>query len=114
MQSGMKGPKWESPARIGIYRGNSEYYADNISLVLSMSSSMVSPQFHVKHDDNFITLAHQMGNVIPKSLWQSKCGFLETTKSRYKFIGLNNLQLTDDPATASNKDFFDTNMNEEV
>lgn len=98
MQSGMKGYKWESQARIGVYVGNSEYYANNVSLVLSLSSGMVTPQFHVKHDDNFITLSHHMGNVIPKSQWQSKCGFLEATRNKYKYIGVKDIQLTDNRA----------------
>jgi hypothetical protein len=109
MQSGMKGPKWESWARIGVYLGKSEYYANNVSLVLSLYSGMVSPQFHVKHDDNFITLSHHMGNVIPRSQWQSKCGFLEATRTKYKYIGLKDIQLTDNPAqNESQQELFDS------
>jgi hypothetical protein len=95
MQSGLKGPKWESRSRVGIYLGNSEFYADTISLILSLSTGLVSPQYHVKHDDTFITLAHHMGNVIPNSQWQLKCGFLEKPRGKYKFIGLQDVSLTE-------------------
>jgi hypothetical protein len=82
MQGGMKGPKWESRARIGVYLGNSEHYSSNVRLVQSMSSGLVSPQFHVRHDDQFITIASRMGNNIPKSEWQAKCSSRETANNQ--------------------------------
>jgi Reverse transcriptase (RNA-dependent DNA polymerase)/GAG-pre-integrase domain len=76
MQTGFKAPKWGSRARLGIYLGNSEYYAASVSLVLSLSTGLVSPQYHVKHDDQFITVSPSMGAEIPKSEWQNKCHFV--------------------------------------
>jgi hypothetical protein len=64
-----------------------------------MSAGMVYPQFHVKHDNDFISLVHKMGTIMPTWHWQSKCGFLTDNKGKYKFIGLEGI--TDNPATAS-------------
>jgi hypothetical protein len=46
MQGSMKAPKWESRGRIAIYLGTSEFYARSVGLVLSISTGLVSPQFH--------------------------------------------------------------------
>lgn len=44
--------------------------------MLSLSTGLVSPQFHVKYDDTFSTLRN---NDMPKSMWQQLAG-LETRK----------------------------------
>eukprot|EP00957_Ditylum_brightwellii_P127533 9725482-Ditylum_brightwellii.AAC.1 len=44
-------PKWNPRARLGIYLGPSSRHVRNVSLVLSLETSPVSPQFHVVHDD---------------------------------------------------------------
>jgi hypothetical protein len=51
-------------------------------LVLSLSTGLVSPQFHLKFDDEFITLSSKINNNIPLLLWQTKCGFLSSNNSR--------------------------------
>jgi hypothetical protein len=35
----------------------------------------VSPSFHNKYDDLFVTVTESFGKYIPKSNWQSTCGF---------------------------------------
>eukprot|EP00957_Ditylum_brightwellii_P169335 12888710-Ditylum_brightwellii.AAC.1 len=40
-------PKWNPSARLGIYLGPSPRHARNVSLVLSMETGLVSPQFHM-------------------------------------------------------------------
>jgi hypothetical protein len=74
---GGKAPKWESRARLGIYLGTSEQHASNVSLVLSLATGLVSPQFHAKHDDDFYSTSLTADNIVPKSEWQEKCGFLD-------------------------------------
>jgi hypothetical protein len=46
-------PKWDSRARVGLYIGPAPRCARNVSLVLSLDTGLVSPQFHVQHDDFF-------------------------------------------------------------
>ena len=45
----------------------------NVSLVLNLSTGLVSPQFHVKHDPSFDVAKQQFF----KSQWQAKAGFLK-------------------------------------
>jgi hypothetical protein len=78
IQSGSKGKKWSSRSRLGIYLGQLIQYVCKESLVLSLSSGLVSPQFHVIHDDDFDTLVKYARNSIPSSQWQIKCGFVST------------------------------------
>ena len=47
--------KWNSRARLGINLGFSPRHARTVYLVLSLDTGLVSPQFHVKHDDFFET-----------------------------------------------------------
>jgi hypothetical protein len=45
-------------------------YARNVSLVLSLDTGLVSPQFHVQHDDLFETVSPKAGNPAVLSHWQ--------------------------------------------
>ena len=56
IQSGQKGPKWESQARVGIYLGPSPVHARSVALVLNVTTGLASPQFHVKFDNLFETV----------------------------------------------------------
>jgi hypothetical protein len=47
LQSGNRIPKWNSRARLGVYLGPSPRHASSVSLVLSLETGLVSPQFHV-------------------------------------------------------------------
>jgi hypothetical protein len=59
-----KTPKWDSRARLGIYLGSSEQHSSNISLVLSLATGLVLPQFHAaKHDDDFYTTSATSDNM---------------------------------------------------
>jgi transposase InsO family protein len=51
MQGGFKA--WSSRARMCIYLGNSDHYASNVGLVRSLTAGLVSPQFHLKFDDEY-------------------------------------------------------------
>ena len=63
MQAGIKGPKWEEHARVGVYLGNSPIHACNITLVLSTETRLVSHQFYVQFDDLFETVQSAHMNI---------------------------------------------------
>jgi hypothetical protein len=73
IQSGKKGPKWENRARLAIYLGPSLQHAKSVGLLLSLTTGLVSPQFHVRFDDAFDTLRFGAKNV--PSNWQHLAGF---------------------------------------
>ena len=56
MQQGRKADKWGSRANVGIYLGPSPQHANNVGLILSLSTGLTSPQFHVKYDSEFATV----------------------------------------------------------
>jgi hypothetical protein len=51
------------------------YHARLIGLGLSVTTGLVSPAYHAKYDDMFTTISPQYTTYVPKSLWQTKCGF---------------------------------------
>ena len=77
IQSGQKINKWSERARVGIYLGYSPQHARTVALVLSLSTGLVSPQFHVRADTRFQTLRKAFDNEYPKSQWQDKCHFTQ-------------------------------------
>ena len=72
MQSRQKLPKWEERTRVGINLCQSPSHAQSVSLVLNLLTGLVSPQFHVLHDDRFETVRDAL---VPKSKWQQLAGF---------------------------------------
>jgi hypothetical protein len=68
-------PKWDNRFRLGINLGPSPIHARNISLVLNLTTGLSSPQFHVKHDEFFETVASRTGAPDTVSNWQSLAGF---------------------------------------
>jgi hypothetical protein len=60
--------------------GPSLQHANSVGLVLSLTTGLVSTQFHIKYDDSFETLRHGAG--IVQSNWQTLAGFgtLKPTK----------------------------------
>ena len=73
MQSGIKGPKWEECARVGIYIGNSLIHACNVALVLNIETGLASPQFHVQFDDLFKTVKSAWVRIH----WDKATGFIQ-------------------------------------
>ena len=69
-----KSAKWENRANLGIYLGPSPQHAGSVSLVLSLTSAMASPQFHVGHDDFFETTRYNRSSARTKSKWQQLSG----------------------------------------
>ena len=73
-------PKWTKRTRVGVYLGQSPQHARSVSLILSLQTGCVSPQFHCVVDSNFETtqpLLHQ--EPLPESLWQVKCHIKRTS-----------------------------------
>ena len=62
-------PKWLSRARIGINLGQSPRHARSVTLILSLTTGLVSPQFHLQYDDFFETVRPSAGNEPSFSQW---------------------------------------------
>jgi hypothetical protein len=73
LQNGKKIPKWVSRARVAVYLGHSPQHARTVGLLLSLTTGLVSPQFHVRYDNLFETVKE--GHHQTRSQWQIKCGF---------------------------------------
>jgi hypothetical protein len=75
LANGKSIPKWDNRCRLGINLGPSPRHARNVSLVLNLTTGLSSPQFHVKHDEFFETVASRTGAPDTVSNWQSLAGF---------------------------------------
>jgi len=62
---GIKIPKWDPRARVGIYLGHSPCHAGSVALVLNPKSLRVSPQYHVIFDDEFTTVPYMRSGEVP-------------------------------------------------
>ena len=73
LQSGTSLPnKWCDRARIGIFLGLSREHAQSVSLVLNPDTGLVSPQFHVTHDERFETVDMQLPAMKNIGKWQGE------------------------------------------
>jgi hypothetical protein len=74
-----------SRAKVGINLGISPTHARSVALVLILKTGLVSPQFHVKHDDLFETTGRKVGRFgLPTSRCQTLAGFRKGTISVVK------------------------------
>jgi hypothetical protein len=74
LQGGGKRPnKWVRRSGLAIYLGSSPHHARSVSLILSLDTRYVSPQFHLKFDDFFETV--QDATILPQSKWQQLACF---------------------------------------
>ena len=69
-----KAKKWEVRSVLGIYLGPSPHHAGSVSLVLSLTTGLASPQFHVGHDDFFETTRYNRRTTRISSNWQKLSG----------------------------------------
>ena len=53
LQSGKSQDKWADRSRVTIYLGHSPHHVQTITLCLSLTTGLVSPQFHFKVDPTF-------------------------------------------------------------
>lgn len=73
LQSGIGGiPKWNPRSNAGVYLGHSPDHASNVALVLSLTTGLVSPQYHVVFDDNFSTIEFIRSRKEPTN-WENLC-----------------------------------------
>ena len=99
LQQGHKIPRWKPRSRVGIYLGFSPDHASSVPLVLSTTTGLVSPQFHVVYDDYFTTTKCLQTNTLPSN-WTT---LLETSHNKYVDDNF-------DPAPFTDTTFFtDTN-----
>jgi GAG-pre-integrase domain len=73
LQGGNKIGKWASRSRLAVHLGHSSHHARSIALALSLTTGLVSPQFHVSFDHSFETI--RSDRYQPRSHWQVQCGF---------------------------------------
>ena len=78
LQQGSIFHKWKERARVGMYLGRSPSHAQNVSLVMNISNGLVSPQFHVQHDNRFESVRQSEY----ESTWQIKAGFVNIATKR--------------------------------
>jgi hypothetical protein len=64
-----------SKRRIGLNLGPNPTHACNVHLVLSLTTGVVSPQFHVRFDDFFETCKYGVADAGLSSTWQRLAGF---------------------------------------
>jgi hypothetical protein len=67
LQQGNRIPRWKPRSRVGVYLGFSPNHASSIPLVLSTTTGLVSPQFHVVFDDLFTTTHCLKTNKLPSN-----------------------------------------------
>jgi hypothetical protein len=68
-------PRWDPRARLGLNLGPSPTHAHNVHLVLSLTTGLVSPQFHLRFDDFFETCKYGVTDAGLASTWQRLAGF---------------------------------------
>ncbi len=70
LQDGHKIPKWNCRARQGQFLGFSDEHSSLVATVCHLTTSFVSPQFHVLFDDHFHTVhGDGDGNLITDAVW---------------------------------------------
>ena len=86
LATGKSLPKWEECTWSGNYLGPSPLHAWSVALMSSLTTGLVSPQFHVVFDDHFQTVRMNVpGSVLFKSKWQRLAGFnLDTVPTSSK------------------------------
>jgi hypothetical protein len=83
-------------SRVGVYLGMSPEHASTVPLVLSTTTGLVSPQFHVVFNDQFTTTDSLHTNKVPTN-WPSLLSTSSTsyvdkdfTKNNFLFFSMAN------------------------
>jgi hypothetical protein len=75
LQGGIGGiPKWNPRSNAGVYLGHSPDHASNVALVLSLTTGLVSPQYHIIFDDDFSTVDFIRSKKEPTN-WENLCKY---------------------------------------
>ena len=96
---------WLPRSRIGIYLGQSENHARSVSLVMSLTTGLVSPQFHVSHDDFFESIGSGERHMDQRT-WMVLSGLKRGRQ-------LDNNIITKSESNTVNTDFNDASFNTE-
>ena len=72
-------PRWDPRACLGLNLGPSPTHARNVHMVLSLSTGLVSPQFHCRFNDFFETCKYGVSDGGLSSTWQRLAGFTRTS-----------------------------------
>jgi hypothetical protein len=90
--------KWNSRARLGIYLGPSPSHSRGVSLILNPRTGLVSPQWHVKHDDMFDTVA---GNTVDPThgQWKKLAGLTDVPETQARDTNPAKTRKSNDKAT---------------
>ena len=72
LQDGKPFGKWNVQAKVRIYTGQSLNHNKRVALVLDRKTGLVSPQYHVKFDDEFTSIMQDSFD----SDWLIKAGFV--------------------------------------
>jgi hypothetical protein len=90
LQQGHKIPCWKPRSRVGVYLGFSPNHASSVPLVLSTTTGLVSPQFHVVYNDLFMATNCLQTNTLPDTwstlLTTSSCKYVNDTFTSTNFI----------------------------
>ena len=74
LQTGKTIPKLSPRARLGVNLGSSPRHGRQTSLVLNPLTGLMSPQFHISHDDYFKTTSSTSDNPPTHLMWQRLSG----------------------------------------
>ena len=88
LQGGNTIPKWSLLSRLGVNLASSPLHACNISLVLNIPTGLVSPQYHVRHDEFLETTCYSRTDIVIPSTWQQLAGLVRSN-------GDNSLEMND-------------------
>jgi hypothetical protein len=91
LAAGQSIKKWHKRARLGIYLGRSHQHAQSVALVLSLTTGLVSPQFHVAFDDLFETVKDHDNY---DNTWQHAAHFRKNTGQASRISRLDKHQVT--------------------
>ena len=79
LQSRLLIPKWDLHIRVGIYAGKSPFYTKSILLIMNISTSLISPQFHCIYDDNFTMINAIRRGIEPPNWNKLACSSTSTS-----------------------------------
>jgi hypothetical protein len=82
LQDGSIGPgKWKDRCYQGVYIGHSQNHASNVILIYNPKTHLVSPQYHVVHDESFDTVWIQLSNADAEAQLDTMLDKLFTTSA---------------------------------
>ena len=94
---------WLPRSCVGIYLGQSEHHSRSVSLVMSLTTGLVSPQFHVNHDDFFESIGTTEHHIDQRT-WMVLAGLKQGRKSNDKIVIRKEEKKSDNKMENSNVD----------